>query len=308
MRAAVTGGTGFVGAALIERLLDEGWEVTALVRDPSRMKTSGDINAVEGDLESQTALDDLARHTDVFFHLAGVTHARNDDEYRSVNVEGAVRAAKAASSAQTRFVHVSSMSARLPRVSPYAASKYESEGAIADASDTGAWIALRLPAIYGPGDTATLPYFKMIKSGLALEPRTREIARASLLHVDDAAAAIIAAADAPAGRVYEVGDDSEIGRSWAEIGLLLGEALGKKPVRVRIPRPVIALYHGAVRAMERGQSGRPSVRTGQIDEFFHPDWVARENLLSDACAWRAQTPLKEGFAKTVRWYQENGLL
>ena len=67
-------------------------------------------------------------------------------------------------------------------------------------------------------------------------------------------------------------------------------------------------YHALVGAGEQILNRPPSLRAGQVNEFFHPDWVARDNLLSSATSWRAKTPLEEGFAKTALWYQENGLL
>ncbi|WDI32703.1 NAD(P)-dependent oxidoreductase [Hyphococcus flavus] len=305
--AAVTGGTGFVGAALINKLIDGGWRVTALARDPSRLTHATEINAVSGSLDDEGALAQTAASADVFFHLAGVTHARNREQYENVNVHGATLAAQAARNAGARFVHASSMSAQAPEVSPYAQSKFDSEKAVADVG--GDWLALRLPAIYGPRDRATLPYFKLVKSGFALEPKTARPARASILYVDDAANALIdaAQADLKAG-VFEVGDECDDGWSWAEIGQILGDAFGRKPRAIRVPRPFIAGYHRLLRTVEGIAGKTPSVREGQINEFFHETWVARENLLSDACNWRPKTPLKEGFAKTIRWYQEHDLL
>lgn len=307
MRAAVTGGSGFVGSALINKLLAENWAVAALARAPKRLRHT-DVSIIEGDLDDNVALRNLAAGRDVFFHLAGVTHARRDPDYRRVNVDGAARAAQIAADAGAKFVHISSLTARRPEVSPYARSKFDSENAVASAAAGNPWLTLRLPAIYGPGDMVTLPYFKLVKSGFALEPGTQPAARASILFVEDAAAAIIAAVNAPAGAVYEVGDDCPEGHEWREIGAALGRALGKKPRRIRVPRPLIGAYHAIIRAGERAANRAPSMRSGQINEFFHPDWVARDNLLSDACGWRAATPLQQGFAKTAHWYQENDLL
>jgi nucleoside-diphosphate-sugar epimerase len=302
--AAVTGGTGFVGAALIELLLQNGWNVAALARDPARLPNADKVRVVSGALEDKGALDELARGAGVFFHLAGLTHARRVEDYARVNVEGARAASEAAVNAGAKLVHASSMSARRPDVSPYARSKFESEAAIAQ----GDWRALRLPAIYGPRDMVTLPFFKLVKSGFALSPKTNPPARASILYVEDAAAALLAGAAAPSDAVYEVGDERSDGHAWGEIGATLGQTLGREPRMLAIPRPVIALYHGAVRALEGVLNRAPSVREGQINEFFHADWVARDNLLSDACSWRPKTPLQEGFAKTACWYQEHGLL
>jgi nucleoside-diphosphate-sugar epimerase len=307
-RAAVTGGTGFVGKALIGLLLEDGWSVSALARDPSKLKDAPSLTVIPGDLDNETALATLAKGADVFFHLAGVTHARAREDYHRINVAGAERAARAARAAGVRFIHTSSVSARMPEVSPYAQSKFESERAVANAAGEN-WLALRLPAIYGPRDSVTLPYFRLVKSGLALEPKTQSPARASILYVDDAAGALVAAAQSGvAGRTLEVGDENAEGHAWAEIGNLLGEVLGRRARAIRVPRPVIAAYHSLLRSVEGAFGRTPSVREGQINEFFHDDWVARDNLLSDACAWRPQTPLKEGFAKTVSWYQEHDLL
>ena len=309
MRIAVTGGAGFVGADLLRQIVERGDEAAVLARTPSKLPDLPGLRIVKGALEDETALAELARGADVFLHLAGVTHARRAADYRTVNVDGAARAAKAAAEAGVKFIHISSMSARAPETSPYARSKFDSEAAVAQASGGNPWLALRLPAIFGPGDFATLPYFKLIKSGLALEPRTEPPARASLLYVGEAGRAILAAAAAAApGQVYEIGDDSPEGRAWAEIGAALGEVMGKAPRRLRVPRAPIAAYHGLLRAVENALGRNPSVREGQVNEFFHPDWTARDNLLSDAVGWRPETGLKEGFAKTVLWYQEHDLL
>ncbi len=306
MKAALTGGTGFVGAALIDLLLQEGWDVAALARDPARLPSADKLRVVKGPLEDETALAALAKDSDAFFHLAGLTHARAREDYERVNVAGAEAAARAAKNAGAKLVHASSMSARRPDVSPYAKSKFDSEAAVAQAG--GDWVALRLPAIYGPRDMVTLPFFRLVKSGLALAPKTAPEARASILYVEDAARALLAGASAPERTVYEVGDERPEGWTWTEIGAALGEVLGRRARAIAVPRSVIAAYHGAVRTVEGALGRGPSVREGQINEFFHPDWVARDNLLSEAADWRPATPLKEGFAKTACWYQERGLL
>ncbi len=308
-RIAVTGGTGFIGAALIDQLIANGFEVRALARNAKRVKRAGEIEIVEGSLENEDALARLAAGADVFLHLAGETHAHSEQDYARINVSGAERAAAAAAKAGARFIHASSLSARKPETSPYARSKFDSEKAVADASAGNAFLALRLPAIYGPGDLVTLPYFKLLKSGFAFEPATESPARASLLFVEDAASAFIAAATrGEPGLVYEVEDDAAEGRPWSEIGKTLSGVFGNNAMALRIPKPAVALLHEGVRAAESIFGKTPSIRQGQVNELFHPDWVARHNLFGAATGWRATTSLKEGFAKTVRWYQEQGLL
>lgn len=305
-KIALTGGTGFVGAALLEAFLATGAEIKALARTPSKLAEWNDrITILEGDLDDTGALQSLSADCDVFIHCAGVTHVRDDTDFKKINVIGAQQAAQAAKNAGARMIHLSSMSAREPSLSPYAASKRASEAAVADA---GA-VALRLPAIYGPRDMATLPFFKLVKAGLAPEPATPAPARASILFVSDAADAVLRAADGTVrAGVYEVGDDRETGYSWTEIGEILGEVLGKSPRKVRAPRPILKAYHAIARRMALMTNKTPDVRTGQINEFFHTDWVAGSPLFNDAASWRPAHTLKEGFAKTAQWYQEHGYL
>ena len=306
---ALTGATGFVGAALINLFLSEGYRLNALARAPERLARFGDkIEVVEGDLEDKKALSALAAGADAFVHCAGVTHARRDEDYFTVNRNGAFNAAQAAALAGANLVHLSSLSAREPHLSAYAASKRASEDAVFEAEGS-VCIALRLPAIYGPGDMATLPFFKLVKQGIAPQPATAIPARASILHVEDAARAVLTAIDnPPSNGVYEVGDGAPEGHSWTEIGEILGQVMGKNPKEIRAPRPLIAIWHTVAIASARLFNKVPEVRTGQINEFFHEDWAARKNLFSEATGWAPQYSLQEGFAKTVHWYQENGYL
>ena len=309
MKAAVTGGAGFVGGALINLLLDQDFDVAALIRDPSRVDFCDRVEIVKGDLADTGALQRIAADADFFFHLAGVTFPHNDALYETVNVEGARQAALAAAKAGAKFVHASSMSAREPHVSPYAHSKRKSETVVAEASGENPWVGLRLPPIYGPGDTATLPFFKLVKAGFALAPRTNPPARASLLFVRDASRALLAAAREPvSGAVFEVGDETPEGREWLEIGKLLGNIMNKKVKAIAAPRPAVAMFHNISRFSASITGKTPDIRTGQVNEFFHPDWSARENLFSVAANWRPETPLSIGFEETVRWYRGNALL
>lgn len=306
---ALTGATGFLGAALARALLGRGDTVRALARDPRGLPRSAAIVPVAGSLEDEAALAELAAGADLFIHCAGLTHARRDEDFFAVNAKGAYRAAKAASTRSGKFVHISSLAARRPSVSPYAASKRESEEAVARGAGSNPFVSLRAPAIYGPGDKATLPYFRLVKSGLAPEPAGAPPPRASILYVEDVVRAILAAADEAApGAAYEIGDDAPEGHSWREIGEALGAALGVRPRPLPAPVWLLTAYAAAASGLSRMAGRAPMVTPGKIREFFHPDWVARDNLLSAATTWRARTPLKEGFAKTVRWYQENGLL
>ncbi|MEO0399038.1 MAG: NAD-dependent epimerase/dehydratase family protein [Pseudomonadota bacterium] len=309
-RLALTGGTGFVGGRIIAAALEKGIDVAALARSPSKLMGFEDrIDIVTGGLGDDEALRRLVAGADVLINCAGLTHALTPADFQRVNVDGALGAAKAAAEAGAFFVQISSMAARESAVSPYAKSKRLSEDAARDGSGDNPWISLRLPAIYGPADQATLSLFKMVKAGIAPEPATPSPARASILHVDDVAAAIICAAqEAPPGDVYEIGDDQPDGHAWRDIGAALAGAMGRKVWAFRAPRFLMEAQALMGEAWGRLRGEAAFVSRGKVAEFFHPDWVARDNLLSAHTSWTATTSLAEGFAKTLRWYQEEGSL
>lgn len=311
---ALTGGTGFVGAAVIDRLTSDGYALRALARNPDKMRRRHpDIAVVPGGLGDDHVMDEVLQGADALINCAGLTHALTADDFHQVNVDGAAHAARRAARTGIRVVHISSMAARAPSLSAYAQSKFDSEGAVRNAvahAPDASWCALRLPAVYGPGDQATLPYFRLIKAGLAPEPARTPEGRASILFVADVADAVIAGLNAPSGGVYEVGDGRTDGHSWREIGVALSVAMGRrKPARrLRLPRPILHAYATGVEGVAK-ITGTPEMLTrGKVAEFFHPDFVAQDNLLSAVTPWRATTPLVDGFAKTVRWYQENKML
>ncbi len=97
-KVAVTGGTGFIGAVVIDQLLDSGIAVAALARDATRLKRRNEIDAVPGSLGDEASLARLVEGADAVLHLAGETHAPSEQDYTRINVKGAASAASAASS------------------------------------------------------------------------------------------------------------------------------------------------------------------------------------------------------------------
>ncbi len=113
----VTGGTGFIGSHLVERLAAQGRAVRCLVRPTSGLRDlpQTGIQVVRGDLESGAGLADALRGVDTVIHLAGVTKARAPIDYDRGNAAATAQLVRAAGSGGLRrFVHVSSLAAAGP--------------------------------------------------------------------------------------------------------------------------------------------------------------------------------------------------
>ncbi len=315
---ALTGATGFVGSHLLRRLLAEGWQVRALARRPEALAqaladtlaTGAPLTAVQGDLENDAALAELLEGAQAVVHCAGLVAARSAAEFRRANAESTARLAAAAARTGTarRFLLISSLAAREPQLSPYAASKRQAEAALERGAAQLNWQALRPPVVYGPGDRATLPLFRQFARGMVLRPAGA--GRFSMLYVEDLAAAVAALLnqDAPRGAVLELDDGRPGGYGWPEV-LAIAEAQLKRRVRgLPVPRPLQRL---AAAAGELGAAvtGRPALLSqGKVNEISHPDWVCGAPLLGDCISWRPAVGLDEGFSRTFAWYKAAGWL
>jgi nucleoside-diphosphate-sugar epimerase len=303
---ALTGATGFVGQHLVAALGRRGWRVRLLVRrwKPVPALEGVDAEIVLGDLSDERALGQLVRGADAVVHAAGAIKARRDEEFRRVNADSTVRLAAAAGG--TPFLLLSSLAAREPALSPYAASKRAGEEALAGYS--GRWVAVRAPAVYGPGDRETLTYFKAASRGLALEPR-QPGSRLSLIHVADLCQALAGTLERwPEPGVYEIDDGTVGGYGYADMAAAAGQALGRRPLRLAVPRWSLQAVASANAALQ--QLGGPAaiLSAGKVRELFHSDWTIHDRRLASAIGHEPQFDLTNGFRDTVQWYRSQGWL
>lgn len=301
MKLAITGGTGFVGSHLIDLALASGHQVTALTRrdQPERLG----VDWVRGDLDDRAALQRLVSEADALIHVAGVINAPDAAAFEQGNVTGTLAMVAAATAAGVRrFVHVSSLAAREPRLSLYGASKARSEELVEGSGLD--WAIVRPPAVYGPGDRETLELFKMAKLGLMLMPPH---GRLSLIHVDDLTRLLLALAgpSAPSNIIIEPDDGRPGGWTHREFAAALGTAAGTRPAIVSTPAALLRLAARADRLL-RGR--RAKLTPDRAAYFAHPDWAVDPMLGAPAGLWRPEIETAAGLAGTARWYREEGWL
>ncbi len=176
--AFVTGGSGFIGGALVRRLVAGGCRVRALARSDRSATAVAELGAeaVRGDLDDVAALTAGAEGSEAAFHLAAfVAQWGTREEFRRGNVVGTRNALEACAAAGVqRFVHCGTEAAILagePLVnvdetaplrpdSPalYSATKAEAERLVREASrERFESVVLRPRFVWGAGDTTLLP-------------------------------------------------------------------------------------------------------------------------------------------------------
>ena len=303
---AVTGATGFVGPHLVAALARRGWKIRLLVRRWSPLPSLAGVEAelVLGDVSDEAALRRLVDGADTVIHAAGLIKARRSSDFRTVNRDGTALVSALAPTAC--FVLLSSLAAREPLLSPYGASKRAAEEAVAGRS--GPWLAVRAPAVYGPGDRETLAYFRAVARGFAPRPNLPD-ARLSLIHVADLAEALALAVERPPpASVCEIDDGREGGYGYGDMQAAAEAALGRTARTLAIPRIAmegVALVNRASHAL----GGPVQILTpGKVKEIFHSDWAVHDRRLAAAIGFAARYDLASGFGDTILWYRRQGWL
>jgi nucleoside-diphosphate-sugar epimerase len=230
--AFVTGGSGFIGGALIGRLRREGWRVRALARSDAAAARVDELGAepVRGDLEDRRALEEGAAGSEIAFHCAAkVEDWGEPEDFERLNVFGTQNALDACIAAGVRrFVHTGTEAALsagqalvnvnedapLRPDSPilYAASKARAEQRVRAANGDGIeTVVVRPRFVWGRGDTTLLPELvKLVNAG-----RFRWIGGGGHLtdttNIDNTVEGLwLAATRAPAGGVYFVTDGEPV--------------------------------------------------------------------------------------------------
>lgn len=244
----VTGANGFVGSRVVSRLLDDGFQVRALVRragEAPPLQQEGVVE-VEGSFleasDAQRAMDGA----DAVVHTAA-TAGPDLDAVREVNRDGTATLVRAAIAGRAeRFVHISTASVydRAPEADditedspkvgddadPYSLTKWEAEQVVRSAMEDGLKaVILRPPAVLGYGPTSTwghrLPESIRDDEPAAVRPAAQSLA---FVHVDDLADAVVLALTSlgAAGHTYDVCTGSV---PWGRFTADIAEWFGKEP-------------------------------------------------------------------------------
>jgi len=319
----VTGATGFVGAAVCQRLAGAGWRVRALVR-PGRAAGHAAEAAVVEDLADGAGVARAVEGCHAVVHLAARVHVMRDraadplDAFRRVNVAGTAALLDAAAAAGVEaFVLASSVKAvgeatrgapwsenTPPRpADPYGVSKLEAERLVlarAAAAGMRATV-LRFPLVYGPGVRANmLRLFAQVARGRPL-PLGGVDNRRSVLYLGNAAAAVEAVLGSPAaaGETFFVADAEAV--STPELARRIGVALGR-PARL-LPLPQ-ALLRALGRAGDVVARAVPFPLTTPALDRLLGSLEVDASRLARVTGFTPPYTLDQGLADTARWYRE----
>ncbi len=249
-RVFVTGGTGFVGRAVVQALARHGHQVRCLVRPGSggRLDALSAVEPVTGDVLDSTGLASLVAGCEAVVHLVGIIreHPGRGITFERLHVDATrnVLAAAAAAGAR-RYVHMSALGTRADARARYHRTKWAAEQAVRESGL--AWTIVRPSIIYGRGDgfvtmlarlVRWLPVVPVIGSGTSrLQP----------VPVEQVAEAFARAVVMPEAekQTYEAGGPDRV--TMPELLRLIASALGRPGVRtIHVPLGLVRPLAGAL--------------------------------------------------------------
>ncbi|RMD94710.1 MAG: NAD-dependent epimerase/dehydratase family protein [Calditrichaeota bacterium] len=325
-KAFVTGASGFTGGHLCRILKKKGYEITALVRQTSKVDHLQELGVklVYGDLTNSANLVDALSDIDVVFHVAAVYRQEgiSKEQFWKVNVDGTRNILEQARRAGVkRFVHCSTVGVQGEIKNPpaketdpynpgdhYQESKMEGEklalGFFEKHEMEG--VVVRPVGIYGPGDTRFLKLFKYINNG-----KFRMIGHGNVLYhltyVEDLVEGMILAGekDEAVGHIFTLGGNEYM--TLKELVTLIAKILGKPVPRKHVPLKPVYMAATLCEVICRPLNIEPPIYRRRLD-FFTKDRAFDISKAKKLLGYEPKVKLEEGLKITAEWYKQNQLL
>jgi nucleoside-diphosphate-sugar epimerase len=330
VRVLVTGGTGFVGSAVVRLLAARGDGVRVLARGETRADLPAGVEVVRADIADPSAVRAAAEGCDAVVHTAAKAGVGGPaHEYVRANVDGTRAVITACRGAGIRrLVHTSSPSvvfrgedmegvdesAPYPPAydAAYPETKAEAERIVLASNGPGlATVALRPHLVWGPGDNHLVPRLvARARAGRLRRIGARPV-RIDATYVDNAADAHVAALDrlapgAPcAGRSYFIANGEPV-ETWTLVAGILAAA-GAPPVTRSVPAWLAVAVGAAAEAAWAilPLRGEPPMTRFVARELATSHWfdlsAARRDL-----GWEPRVSTEEGLRRLAAWFAGGG--
>ncbi|UCD64779.1 MAG: SDR family NAD(P)-dependent oxidoreductase [Candidatus Zixiibacteriota bacterium] len=321
----ITGANGFVGSRLCRTFLDNGFNVIAGVRKNADLRQLRGLEVPfrYGDICIAESLGEMVAGVDYIVHNAGLVKAKSEEHFFEVNEQGTGNLFEAIirrNPDARRVIYISSAAAAGPSqggvaraeddppapLTEYGRSKLAGERTALSYADKLNVLAVRPPAIYGPGDREILSFF--LAASLRIKPYIGSTRRKmQLVYVDDLCRGVLLAVSARAesGRVYYIAENRAY--MMKELIKILGKTCGKSAVPLYVPSPVFRLIASFSERIMKSLNLTPMLTVEKANELL-ASWEVSTSRAEKELGYTSQVPFEEGARETFRWYRTEGWL
>lgn len=329
MKVMITGGTGFIGARLAIKCLEDGDKVTILgqVNNPAEEENRALIEAqggeiVIGSVTDKEVVNRAADQVEIIYHLAAAQHEANvaNQHFWDVNVEGTRNVLDAAIKVGVkRFVHGSTigvygsaMEGELDEDTPlrpnniYGVTKSEGEKLVLSYADRLPVVVVRISETYGPGDRRLLKLFRAIDKRMFFMVGRGEN-KHQLIYVDDLVEGLrlAASSESAVGQVFVLAGKEVL--TTNQMVKSIAESLDTHQSRLRFPLWPFLAAATILETTLRPLGIQPPLHRRRMD-FFRKSFFFSNQKSTNILEFEPKTPFVEGVTQTARWYKEQGYL
>lgn len=312
----VTGGTGFVGHHLIQKLSLQKNEIFCLYRHKkAHLMNTPAIRWIKGDLLDSSTYKDALKETDYVIHLAGLLSARRKEDYLRANVDGTaslLEACREVGATLNRFIHMSSIAVVGPNSngnllketdfcspkSEYGKSKYQAEQVALSYSKILPVVIIRPTFIYGQGDLRGLKFLQSLNNPASWLWMS-QIKTICLCHVTDVikSCCLCIQKDIKSGEIFII-SDPEVS-TWETVWKTLEEVLNDFLKQDAFLNNSSILSFTEIESKLKSRA--PAVRQSQF-------WACDTTKAQRVLGFHPEMPFKKGVYDTISWYLSQGLL
>ena len=323
MRVFITGGTGFIGTRLTEKLISENHDVTLLVRNPSGAVFSGNdkVTLIKGDLLNKAVLLEGMKDCDWVFHMAAYVKPSYKDPsiVTGINVDGTGNVFDAALEANVKKVVFTSTGGTMsyshdgkpvdestnpdPELHTlYEKTKVEAEKIALDFCKKGlAVVTVNPTRVYGPGKlTESNSMTKIIRlyiSGLWRMIPGDGKSIGNYVFIDDVVEGhLLAARYGKSGERYILGGENH---SFRELFDIIGEAAGKRRILVNLSAGLMKGIIKLVMFISKITGSAPAITIDWLDKYLN-NWIMSSDKAIKELGYKI-TPFSEGVSRTIQW-------
>lgn len=280
LTVCILGGTGFVGTELATHLARDGhW-----VRIPTRTLAGNDplrvldtVRLIRANVHDAGALARLFAGVDVVINLIGILNEHGRTTFKSVHVDLAEKVVTAArTSGVRRLLHMSSLAADANSApSLYLRSKGEAEARVRASAPALGWTIFRPSVIFGPGDSLTNRFARLLRLSGGFLPLARAGARFAPVSVEDVAEAFCRALRdrSTIGQTYELCGPEAM--TLEQVVRITAAVAGMRCWIVRLPDPVARAQAAVMNLLPGKPFSVDNYRSLTVDSVCREDGCAR---------------------------------
>ena len=324
MNILITGATGFIGTHLSKLLVEQGHELTALLRTESKKHLlPKNAKILQGDLsifeDEQLQLPPF----DIVIHLAGVIFASSNQAYRKYNylaVKSLIKCIQRQTWTPKRFLFASSLAAAgssgtkdrilteqdtAKPVDPYGSAKLEAEAYLSTIKDFPT-TSFRPAIVLGPGDENSLTLFQMANKrfGMSVSGKPQYITFVDVADLNDAIVKMMQDTRTGHQKYFVAHPDTITNLSLFET---LGKVLNKKVFVFPLPKPILYVAMQGSTLVSKLLGIKNQLDRKQYDQLIN-HFVCSSEALQKDLDWQPKYDLYASVEKAYEGYKELGIM